>query len=139
MADRIEPDSRALQDRRVSGPRPPAQGPDPGDQLGEGEWLGQVVIGAEVQPRHPLGQVPGGRQHEDPDRGAARGQRPAYLIPGHDRQVAVQDDHVVMVNGQALLRGSPVEDHVDGHGLAAQPVRDGAGQLPRILHHQNPH
>jgi hypothetical protein len=74
MADRIEPDSRAFEDRRIGWPRPPSQGPDPRDQFGKCERLGEVVIGAEIQPCHPLGQVPGGRQHENPDRGTASGQ-----------------------------------------------------------------
>ena len=55
-----------------------------------------------------------------------------------DRQVPVQDDHVGIDNGQALLCRRPVEDPVHGHGMTPEPVRDCVCQLSRIFHHQNP-
>jgi hypothetical protein len=57
----------------------------------------------------------------------------------HDRQVAVEDHHVVVVDVEPLERGAAVVDHVDGVRVAAQPLRDRLGQQLLVLDHQNPH
>ena len=64
---------------------------------------------------------------------------PAHLVAVHAGQVAVEDHHVVAGDGQPLQRVVAVEDHVDGHALAAQPGADGAGQDLEVLDDQHPH
>ena len=56
-----------------------------------------------------------------------------------ERQVAVQDDHVIAVDGRVGERVAPVEDQVDGHALPAQPLGQGGRQAFVIFGHQYPH
>jgi hypothetical protein len=91
---------------RGGSPRPDPQ-PDPGQQLGQRERLGQVVLRAALQARHLGGHVGQAGQHED---GLVRagGQHPLQdlvpLHPGHDQ---IQDDQVVAaVPGQPQRVGS---------------------------------
>jgi hypothetical protein len=81
----------------------------------------------------------GGGEHEDPGLGTGFDQRAAHIIPGHDRQVAVEDDDVVVVDRQPLERGITVVGDVDGHRVAAQAHRDRVGKQPFVFHHQNAH
>jgi hypothetical protein len=67
-------------DAKVSGPeflraRPrPARaaaaqnGPDPGHQLDEAEGLGDVVVGSDLRPPHPIDLLAAGGQHDDGNR-----------------------------------------------------------------------
>src|SRR5258708_3472336 len=87
-------DDQAVADtgRRLS----PRQGADPGQQLGEGEGLGQVVVGAGVQPRDPvLDRGPGG-QHQDRRLDSLGANLAANLESVHPRQHHVPDDQVVV-------------------------------------------
>ena len=45
--------------------RPPEEGADPGPQLGQPEGLGQVVVGALLERRHPIALVAPRRQDQD--------------------------------------------------------------------------
>ena len=56
-----------------------------------------------------------------------------------DRQVPVQDDHVVAVGGGLLQRHAPIGRDVDGHPLPAQAAGDGVGQGLLVFHHEHTH
>jgi hypothetical protein len=81
----------------------------------------------------------GGGEHEDAGRAVRSHQFRADLVPGDDRQVAVEHHHVVVVDRQPLEGGVAVVGHVDGHGVPAQATGDGVGQQPLVLHDQHPH
>jgi len=53
MVHRIELQVAAAQDGRQSAPGTAAQGAQPRDQLDEGEGLGQVIVGAQVEAVDP--------------------------------------------------------------------------------------
>jgi hypothetical protein len=48
-----------LRRRTCAGPPAPEQGADPGEQLGKGEWLHQVVVGASLEPVNAVLEVEG--------------------------------------------------------------------------------
>jgi hypothetical protein len=109
----------------------------PRDQLVEGERLGQVVVGAELQPIDPVIDARGRGEHQDP--GAAPGERAADLVAVHHRQVPVEHDHVV--GGEAGLGqgGRAVVGDVHRQAGVAQSLGDLPGQRDVVFGHQHPH
>jgi len=57
----------------------------------------------------------------------------------HDRQVAVEHDHVIGRLCGGVQCCSAVVDDVRGHPGLAQPLRDPAGKRRVVLDHQHPH
>nr|BFE72116.1 hypothetical protein GCM10020092_054170 [Actinoplanes digitatis] len=100
------------------------QGSHPGQQLLGGERLRQVVVGARVQPRDPVGDLVTGGQHQDrqiPTRGP---QPSAGLQPAEARHHHVEDQQIQRVT---VGPTDPVE-----HG---ETVGDGAGVVTLDLEH----
>ena len=60
---------------------PAAQGLDAGDQFGEGERLGQVVVRAETEPIDAICDRVGCGQHEHAGVAAVVGESAADLVP----------------------------------------------------------
>jgi len=67
---------------------------DPGQQLGQAEGLGDVVVGAGVEPDHQVHLVGPGRQDQDRNGAAVRADAPADLKTVNVRQAEVEHDHV---------------------------------------------
>ena len=67
----VDPHDRARRPRGVGG-RAAQQGPHPGEQLGEPERLGDVVVGAGVEPDDGVDLVGAGGEDEDRDRRGPR-------------------------------------------------------------------
>ncbi len=110
---------------RLAGPRPPQQGLDPGGQFAIAERLGEIVIGAAVQPPHLLALVAVRGQDEDGDVAQvadALENRP----PVQRRQPDVEHDQVgpgEVKGAQPLLpvgRARHVEAVPGQHGADAQ-------------------
>ena len=116
------------QDRGRRGAGAAGQGLDAGDQLGEVERLGQVVVGPEAEPLHPVLDRPGRGEHQDPARRPLGGQGAADVIAVHAGQVPVQHHHVIAADRQPVEGGVAIEGHVDRHPVAAQARRDRLGQ-----------
>ena len=57
----------------------------------------------------------------------------------HLRQVAVEDDDVVVVEARLLEAAEAVQGRVDGHALLAQPARDRAGESFLVLDDEYAH
>ena len=131
--------SATTQHRRRHRRGPPAQRPDPGDQLLERERLGQVVVGAELQPLDPVGDGAARGQHEHPGQRPRGDQVGADLVAVHAGQVAVEHHHVVARHHRHLVPGRAVVGDVDGQALPAQPARDRVGEAALVLDHQYPH
>ena len=88
-------------------------GADPAAQLGQPERLGDVVVGAGLEPEHRVGLGVERGQHDDRDHVAARAQRAADLVavgPRPERDVE-QDDVEVLgagaVDRRAVRRPPP--------------------------------
>ena len=136
MPGAVDGEVTAAQDRR-RGRRPARQRPHARDELGEHERLAEVVVRAQLQPVDPVLDLGGGGEHEDPRAGA--GERPAHLVTMHDRQVAVEHDHVIRRPRGGLQRRRAVVDGVHGHPRLTQPLSDPAGKRRMVLDHQHPH
>jgi len=110
------------QRRRQCRPRAPAEGADAGDELGEVERLGQVIVGPEPKALHSIGDAACRGQHEDATLAAVRHQATADLIAVDDGNIAIQDDDVVGRCGGVTEGVSAIEDDVDRHASRRSPV-----------------
>ena len=115
------------------------QRPQSGYELGERERLGQVVVGAEAEPVHPVLDGGGGGQHQHPAAAARPDEFGAHLVAVPSGQVPVEHDHVIIGHQRPLKTVRPVEGDVHGHPLLPQPGPDRLGQLAVVLDHQHPH
>jgi hypothetical protein len=136
---RVEANAGPFENGRDRRPRAPREGLDAGDEFGEGKRLCEVVIGAEAETGDALSDRGGGGEHQDAGLGLGLDQSGADLIAGDDGDIAIEDEHVVVVDGRALEAGLAVIGDVDGHGVVPQPFCDRIGQLPFVFDDENPH
>ena len=85
----------------------PQQGPDPGEQFGEPEGLGDVVVGAGVEADDGVHLVGAGGQHEDRHAVALGAQPAADLEAVHAGQAEVEHDQVDAALQPGVERGGP--------------------------------
>ena len=85
----------------------------PGQHLGKGVRLRQVIVTAGAKPRHPVGGIRNGAQHQD-----GRGD-PLFTKPPHQGNAV-----------QARQTAVPAEDVVD----ALESPREAGLALPRAIH-----
>jgi hypothetical protein len=118
---------------------PPRDRAQAREQLGKGEGLGEVVVGAAVEPGHAIlhGVAGGQHQHRRPD--ALGAQAPADLEAVDARQHHVEDHGVV---GRGL--GHPdgvlaLDRDVGGQSLLAETAADQARHLHLVLDDEHPH
>src|SRR3989475_2933839 len=112
---------------------------EPRQELAEGEGLRQVVVGAGLEPAHPVVQGIERRQHQDRRGGAAAAQLAAQVEAGAAGEADVQDDDVVAAERcllQAVREGGR-ERRIDA--LRAQAVAQEARQLGIVFYDQYPH
>lgn len=105
------------------------QGPYAGEEFGEPEGLGDVVVGTGVQAHHGVHLVGAGGQHQDGEGVAFVAQPAGDLQAVHPGQPQVQDDKVDIPLETGVQRGRAVLAHLDFVTLAAQcageRLRDG--------------
>jgi hypothetical protein len=86
-------------------------------QFAGAEGRGDVIVGAGVEPRHPIAFAGMRRQHDD--RRACgvrpRAQQSAHVEPSQGRQAQVEQDHVRRVDSNRLKGGLSAGRHVDCH------------------------
>lgn len=78
----------------------PEQGADAGEQFGQAEGLGHVVVGTGVEADHGVHLVRAGGEHQDGAALAVGAQATADLQAVHLGQAEVEDDEVDLL-GQA--------------------------------------
>ena len=110
-----------------------------GDELGEAERLGQVVVGAEGQPLDEVVGRAAAVSMRIRVSGCSATQRAAHVVAVHLGQVAVQHDDVVGVDARAVERLGAVGRDVDGGAVAAQALGDGGGDARLVLGEQHAH
>ena len=120
------------------------EGPDPGEQLGEGERLDEVVVGAVVEPGDAVGETVARGQHQHPRRRlpvrALGRDDPAAHLPAVDtREVEIETDQVVRVDGRLDERVAAVVGDVHRIALATEPERDRVREVRLVLDDQQAH
>ena len=108
-------------------------------QLGELERLAQIVVGAQLEPLHAIAEGRRRGQHKHPRGCVVIHQLAADLVAVHARQVAVEHDHVIRVDGHVHQRVRAVQRDIDRHALAAKSLGDRLGQPGLVLHDQHSH
>ena len=124
VGDDLEVAELEVGDGRIGGAGPPQQGPDAGRELLGGERLGEVVVGAGLEPGHHVVGVGPGGDHDDRDVAVAA-DRPADLEAVDAREHDV-DQHDV--GGVAVER---VEGVLAVVGLLDGPALVLEGHLDR--------
>ena len=83
---------------------PPQHAPDPGQKLARVERLRDVVVGAELEPDHPVDDLAGRGQHDDRHIAAAAqlAREAETVLAGHAQ---VEDHQVDRASRQHLARG----------------------------------
>jgi hypothetical protein len=118
---------------RLGGCGAAAERLDPGHEFGEGERLGQVIIGTQTEAVDPVTDRTRRGQHEHPGMAGTGGDLAADVVAMDPWQVAVEHHHVIGGPGQVIEGVLPVEGDVDGHALAAQSRRQGGRELGVVL------
>ena len=118
---------------------PAVECPQPQDELPQLERLGEVVVGAELEPGSLVVDPVGGGEHQDRDAAAGGDDAPGDLVAGRAGDVAVEDGDVVGVDAEQLQSGVAVAGDVGGDRFQPQPVADGFGQVGLVLDDQHAH
>ena len=84
------------------------EGPQPGQQLGQGEGLDQVVVGSGVEALDPVVDGVAGGEHEHRGVVVGRPQAPAHVEPVDGGQADVEDHRVGRADGDLLQGLGPV-------------------------------
>ena len=82
------------------------QGPAAGHQLPQAEGLDQVVVGAHLQPQHPVGLTVTGADHQDGGLVAGRAQLAAEIQSPQARQHQIEHHQGKLLAWRALLQGA---------------------------------
>ena len=120
---------------RGTGWAPATDGADPRRQLAPAERLGDVVVGAELEPEDAVELVATGGEHDDRD-GPALAQLAADVTAVDVRQAEVEQDEVVASRRQGVGAGGDVDDLMPV-GLQAGDER--LGDRPVVLDEQQLH
>ena len=118
----------------------PAQGAQPGRQLGEGERLDEVVVGAGVEAAHPVTHRVARGQHEDRHLGALGAQAARDVQPGQLGQSDVQDDRLDPGRlGRDFEALFTVGRELDDVAVVGQQARQQPAELGVVLHEEQVH
>ena len=101
--------------------------------------FGEVVVGAESEPVDEVLVLGGAGEHQDAAAAAGGGELGADVVAVEDREVAVEDDHFVVVLERVGEAGVAVEGDVDGDAGVAQAGGDGVCQFLVVLDYKHAH
>jgi hypothetical protein len=136
---RVEHDVAGPQHRRNARLCAAGERSDSCDQHRKVEWLGQVVVGAQPESVDQLVVRRRGGQHQQPAAPAAVDEPRTHLIAVKSGQIAIEHDHVVIVDHRAGQAGLAVERDIDSHVFVPQPGRNRLGQLSVVFDHKHAH
>jgi hypothetical protein len=112
-------------------------GPHPGQQLADGEGLGHVVVGAQLEPDHLVDLLPARGEHDDGLVEALAAQGLADLQAAGPGQHDVEDDEVRLVLAGALQPRHAVGGGDDLVALELEVVLEPEHHVRLVFHHQD--
>ena len=115
------------------------EGADAEHELGKMERLCEVVVGPEDEAADALCRGAGRSEHEHHRWVPLLGDHAANDVPVHPGEVAVENDHVVLVYVELGGCLEPVIGDVHGHPLVLQAVDQGVGQGTRVFDDEDSH
>jgi len=116
---------------------PPEADPDPGQQLVEGERLDQVVVGAGVEPDHPVGDGVAGRQQDHRQPVVGGPQAADHLQPAQPRHHHIEDHQIGRRVADRRQGRRPVAGERDLEPLEHQPPTQRRADLLVVVDHQD--
>ncbi len=130
-----------LEDFRFGGGRgcTAAEGLDPRQELTNRKGLGQIVVGARLEPGDLVVLGSAGGEHQDRQQRSRTAQATADLDAVEIRQHEIEEHEVEGLAGAAVDRGSPVFQGDDIIPRRAQKVGETLAQSPFVLDDENPH
>ena len=118
---------------------PPKHRPHPGQQLAGGEGLGQVVVRARVQPRHPVLHGVPGREHQA-GRGDALAPDALQRVDAAELRHHPVEDQAVVDPALGVVHGVRAVLHrVHGVARVFQQRLDRLAEVPVVVGKQYPH
>src|SRR5262249_26475759 len=123
-AERIEPQTSDLPHGRPDVGTPAVKRPEAEHEVAKLEWLREIVISAELEPRCLVVETVGGGEHED--RHATVGLDDVFgdLVTSRPGDVSVEHGDVVGVDAQQLQSGVAVTGDICGDRFLAKPIAD---------------
>ena len=122
--------------RTVGGQPPAQQRAHPSQQLVKAERLDQVIVGAGIQPGHPVGHGVLGGQDQD-GHIAGRAQAPADAEAVDARQHQIEQHEVGRPVTRRRQSRLAVGAHLDRVAFVDQPAAQQVGNLWLVLDHQD--
>jgi hypothetical protein len=137
VAHRVERNVAGREDRAdfLFTTRAAGEGPNAGKQFGEGERLGEIVVGAGVEAFYAVFDLVAGCQH-DRWRADLRGPQPLYQLDAAQAwEHPVHDQEIVFVRQGAHERLPAVGLRLDGVALLDEDPRDQTRQPLFVLYY----
>jgi hypothetical protein len=106
-------------------------------QLARIEWLGNVIVGAELEPDDAIHVVALGGEHDDRDLVSAGTKPPADGEPVFSGEHEVEDHEVVAHALQAALHCLGVGHGVDGESLLGQVALEQVAQAQVVVDYED--
>ena len=127
------------QAQRFGGPPAPDERSNPGQQLGEGERLDQIIVGSAVEADHPILERIARRQDEHRRVDAALPQRAENLQPIASGQHEVEQNDVETLRCDTEERSFArvLDDRLVSFTL--EPLAQSAGHFLFVFHDQDAH
>ncbi len=105
----------------------------PSEQLGELEWLDQIVIGIGVQPLHLVGECVPRCEHQDRDDRTTSANLAADGKAVASREHDVEHDEVILVHGRFNNGGFSIGHYVHRVRVLAKPLGEHRAEIRVIL------
>jgi hypothetical protein len=122
----------------LSRARPPQHRADPSQQLPQGERLGDVVVGAQLEAAHAVPLLAAGGQHDHRDVDPAAPQLAADVPAAHARHHDVEQDQVGRLAGRPPQPVLAVQAHRGLVALEAQVVLEPADDVRLVVDDEDP-
>src|SRR5205807_1456429 len=108
-----------------------------GQQLADGEWLGDVVVGAQFESDDLVDFLASRGQHDDWDRRPFSFELLADIEAAHARHHDVQDDQVGRFGQSPLQAGNPVGSGDDAVALVFEVVAQAGDHVGFVFYNQD--